>query len=162
MNTRVLLVMGVSGSGKTTIGQALAQSLGWVFADADDYHPEPNRRKMQQGQALSDTDREPWLLRLRALIEEHLGSGQPLVLACSALKERYRQTLTQGLSGVEVVFLQGNRELIAARMQNREHFMPVSLLESQLSALEPPKEAIAVDISQSIQTIVERVLEQVP
>lgn len=160
VRTRAILVMGVSGSGKTTVGRALAQTLGWAFADADDYHPESNRQKMASGQPLTDADREPWLLRLRELIEAHLRADQPLILACSALKERYRQSLAQGLTGVEVVFLQGSRELIAQRMQRREHFMPVTLLESQLNTLEPPANAITVDISEPIEAIVRRVVGQ--
>lgn len=158
MKTRVLLVMGVSGSGKTTLGKALAQALGWAFADADDYHPQSNRAKMALGQPLSDDDREPWLRRLRELIEQHLREGQPLVLACSALKARYRRILSEGLEGVRVVFLSGSRELIAQRMKNREHFMPPSLLQSQLDTLEPPSQAIVVDIAKPIETILGEVL----
>jgi carbohydrate kinase (thermoresistant glucokinase family) len=160
VKTRAVLVMGVSGSGKTTVGQALAERLGWTFADADDYHPESNRQKMASGQPLTDADREPWLLRLRGLIEAHLTAEQPLILACSALKERYREILTKGLTGVGVVFLHGSRELIAQRMQQREHFMPVALLDSQLSTLEPPAEAITVDISEPLENIVERIVGQ--
>lgn len=160
MSPKVLIVMGVSGSGKTTLGQALAQRLGWAFADADDYHPQSNRDKMARGQPLTDADREPWLLRLRGLIEQHLAEDNPLVLACSALKESYRTTLSGGLEGVRYVFLHGDPALIAQRMQNREHYMPVSLLESQLETLEPPQEAIQLDIAQPLEDNLREVLKQ--
>jgi gluconokinase len=154
VNTRAVLVMGVSGSGKSTIGMALAERLDWTFADADDYHPSSNREKMARGEALNDVDRQPWLERLHDLLEEHLRDHQPLVLACSALKASYREVLTSNLEGVQVVFLQGSRELIAERMRQREHFMPVTLLESQLATLETPSEAITVDIGQPVETLV--------
>ena len=157
---RAVLVMGVSGSGKTTFGTALARELGWVFADADDYHPQSNREKMARGEALSDADRNPWLLRLRALIEQHLLEQQPLVLACSALKASYRDTLTSSLVGVNVVFLNGSPEVIAQRMRTREHFMPPSLLESQLNTLEAPKDAIVVDINQTLEVMLKGVIQQ--
>ncbi|GEM85573.1 gluconokinase [Meiothermus granaticius] len=160
MSPKVLIVMGVSGSGKTTLGQALAQRLGWAFADADDYHPQSNRDKMARGQPLTDADREPWLLRLRGLIEQHLAEDNPLVLACSALKESYRTTLSGGLEGVRYVFLHGDPALIAQRMQNREHYMPVSLLQSQLETLEPPTNAIQLDISRSLEDNLREVLKQ--
>jgi gluconokinase len=158
--TRAIIVMGVSGSGKTTVGTALAKELNWTFADADNYHPPANVQKMARGEALTDTDREPWLLRLRALIEQHLLEQQPLVLACSALKASYRQTLTANLEGVKVVFLNGSREVIRDRMKSREHFMPASLLESQLNTLEPPENAIVVNIALSIEGMVDEVVRQ--
>lgn len=162
MSPKVLIVMGVSGSGKTTLGQALAQRLSWAFADADDYHPQSNRDKMARGQPLTDADREPWLLRLRGLIEQHLAEDNPLVLACSALKERYRTTLSGDLEGVGYVFLHGDPALIAQRMQKREHYMPVSLLESQLETLEPPTNAIQLDISRSLEDNLQAVLKHLP
>ncbi|PZA06227.1 gluconokinase [Meiothermus sp. PNK-Is4] len=152
--------MGVSGSGKTTLGRALAQRLGWDFADADDYHSQGNRDKMRRGEPLNDADREPWLLRLRALIEEHLAKGKPLVLACSALKERYRAILSEGLESVRFVFLHGDPHLIAVRMQQREHFMPVNLLKSQLETLEPPREAIWIDVRDPLPASVRKVLQE--
>jgi gluconokinase len=158
--TRAVIVMGVSGSGKTTLGTALAKELNWTFADADDYHPITNREKMARGQALTDADREPWLRRLHALIAQHLLEERPLVLACSALKASYRQTLTANLEGMQVVFLNGSREALAERMKNREHFMPSSLLESQLATLEPPQDAIVLDIGQPIDVMVREVMAQ--
>lgn len=159
MSAQVLIVMGVSGSGKSTLGTALAQRLGWAFADADEYHPQSNRDKMARGQPLTDSDREPWLLRLRALIEQHLAEDNPLVLACSALKESYRTTLSGGLEGVRYVFLHGDPALIAQRMQKREHYMPVSLLQSQLETLEPPPEALQLDIAQPLEDNLQTVLQ---
>ena len=156
--TRAILVMGVSGSGKTTLGTALARELGWEFADADDYHPVSNREKMARGEALSDADREPWLLRLRELIEQHLFSQQPLVLACSALKASYRETLTKNFEDVKIVFLSGSRELLLSRMKNRQHFMPPSLLESQLNILEAPMGAIVVEINQPLEVMLSQVI----
>jgi gluconokinase len=158
--TRAILVMGVSGSGKTTFGTALAKELNWTFADADDYHPPSNVQKMASGEALTDTDREPWLQRLHALIEQHLLEQRPLVLACSALKASYRETLTAKLEDVHVVFLNGSRELIAGRISQREHFMPPSLLESQLKTLEPPEDAIVLDVGQPIEVMVREVMAQ--
>jgi gluconokinase len=152
--TRAIIVMGVSGSGKTTFGTALAQELNWTFADADDYHPPSNVQKMANGEALTDADREPWLERLHALIEQHLLEQRPLVLACSALKASYRQTLIANLEGAKVVFLNGSRELIAQRMKTRKHFMPPSLLESQLNTLEPPTDAIVLDVGQPLEVMV--------
>jgi gluconokinase len=158
--TRAIVVMGVSGSGKTTLGTALAKELNCSFADADDYHPPANVQKMASGEALTDADREPWLLRLRALIEQHLLEQRSLVLACSALKASYRETLTKNLEDVRVVFLNGSRELIAQRMKTREHFMPPSLLESQLNTLEPPQDAIVVNIAQPIEVMMHEVIAQ--
>ncbi|MCS7067647.1 MAG: gluconokinase [Meiothermus sp.] len=159
MSVQALIVMGVSGSGKTTLGKALAARLGWAFADADDYHPQSNREKMARGEPLTDADREPWLRSLRGLVERHLAEGNPLVLACSALKVSYRTTLSGGLEGVRYVFLHGDPQLIAQRMQKREHFMPVSLLESQLAALEPPQEAIWLDVAQPLEANLQTVLQ---
>jgi gluconokinase len=158
--TRAIIVMGVSGSGKTTFGTALAQELNWGFADADDDHPPSNVQKMARGEALTDADREPWLQRLHALIEQHLLEQRPLVLACSALKASYRETLTKNLEGVNIVFLTGSHDLIAQRMKNREHFMPAILLESQLNTLEPPENAIVLDIGLPIEVMVREVMTQ--
>lgn len=131
--------MGVSGAGKTTIGRLLAADLGCAFVDADDLHPEVNRRKMASGHALDDDDRRPWLRRVRQAIEDHLRRGESVVVACSALKRSYRTTLTRGLEGVGLVYLRGTPELIAARLGLRDgHFMPPELLASQFETLEEP------------------------
>jgi gluconokinase len=150
--------MGVSGSGKSTFGKALADRLGWTFADADDYHPPANHEKMSRGVALTDEDRQPWLERLHDLIVEHALENKKIVLACSALKEKYRDILVGDLESVALVFLRGDAELIAERMRQREHFMPVSLLETQLATLEPPMNAIIVEIAQPIETMLEQVI----
>lgn len=155
-----ILVMGVSGSGKTTLGRALAVRLGWAFADADDYHPVASVEKMARGEPLNDADRAPWLAELHGLLARHLREGRPVVLACSALKESYRQALIGDLPGVRIVFAHGPRELIEARMRARDHFMPPALLDSQFAALEPPVGAIEVDVAQPVEAGVERVLTQ--
>lgn len=157
---QAVIIMGVSGSGKTTLGQALAEQLGWAFADADDYHPAPNKEKMARGEALTDADRQPWLERLHQLLAEHIAAKKPLVLACSALRQQYRDTLQGNLAGVALVYARGSRELIAQRMQRRQHFMPLSLLDSQFATLEPPTGAIEADIRQPIAELVPQLVAQ--
>lgn len=148
MKLSVLIVMGVSGAGKTVLGRALAAELGWDFADADDYHSPANVAKMRAGTPLTDDDRAPWLAVLRVEIERRLVLGQPLVLACSALKHAYRETLQVDPARVRLVFLDGPRELIAARLAARSgHYMPPALLDSQLAALEAPVGALCIDIT---------------
>ena len=147
----IAVVMGVSGAGKTTIGEALARELGWRFIDADDYHPAANVTKMAAGQALDDADRWPWLDRLNSVLKEQ----EQAVLACSALKARYRSRLAEGIERVEWVYLKGDFDLIRSRLAQRRHrYMPSSLLESQFAALEPPGEAIVVDVSADIAACV--------
>ncbi len=139
--------MGVSGSGKTTIGKVLAARLGCEFLDGDDFHPPANVAKMTAGTPLTDADRLPWLKNLH----EKLLAHHHAVLACSALKESYRRILAEGLSGCRFVHLRGSIELIRARLAGRRHrYMPASLLESQFATLEPPPDAIEVDISASV------------
>lgn len=141
----IVVVMGVSGSGKSTLGALLAERLGVPFLDADEYHPPENVAKMAAGTPLTDEDRWPWLARLNA----ELRKKESAVLACSALKESYRRALTQGLADCRIVHLRGGIELIRARLQARQHrYMPASLLESQFATLEPPADAVTVDISQ--------------
>jgi gluconokinase len=153
----IAVVMGVSGAGKSTLGEALARTLGWRFIDADDYHPAANVAKMAAGTPLDDEDRWRWLDRLNALIR----TGDNAVLACSALKERYRQRLAQGIEGVVWVHLEGDPDLIRSRLENRRHrYMPASLLESQFAALEPPENAISVDVSADVATCVAAIARQ--
>lgn len=142
-----LVVMGVAGVGKTTIGKAIADRMGWEFADADDYHSAANVEKMRLGHPLNDDDRQPWLEALGALTQDRLGSGRSLVLACSALKERYRETIAGGHPRVKFVYLKGSFDLLHERMSARRgHFMPTGLLQSQFEALEEPTDAFVVDV----------------
>jgi gluconokinase len=151
----IVLVMGVAGVGKTTIGAALARELRARFIDADDYHPAQNVAKMKAGIPLEDADRWPWLSRLNKELKQ-LEHG---VLACSALKASYRQRLSQGISDFKTVYLHGSFDLIRHRMESREHrFMPAALLESQFGALEPPAGAIAVDVAAAPEACVAAIL----
>lgn len=155
---RAIVVMGVSGCGKTTVGRALAEALGWRFVDADDFHPPANVDKMRAGIALDDADREPWLARLNAVIRHGIATGAPLVLACSALKARYRERLRERAAGVAFLHLAGDFDTIRARLAARGgHYMPAALLQSQFDALEPPVEALAVDVREPVEAIVARV-----
>ncbi|HEY7097468.1 MAG TPA: gluconokinase [Terriglobales bacterium] len=156
----VILVTGVAGSGKTTVGQLLSQQLEWPFVDADDYHPKENVEKMRAGIPLTDADRAPWLASLRALIEGWVASGLNGVLACSALKQVYREKLVVGPE-VRVVYLDGSREVLYQRLQSRAgHFMTSQMLESQLGTLEPPEDAITVDVDKSPQEIVSEIRDK--
>jgi len=149
----IVIVMGVSGSGKSTIGALLAAQLGCELLDADEYHPPENVAKMSAGLPLSDQDRQPWLARLN----EELRKKSSAVLACSALKERYREILARGVD-CRFVHLRGSIELIRERMRERKHrYMPASLLESQFAALEVPADAIEVDIAQAPQDCVQAI-----
>jgi carbohydrate kinase (thermoresistant glucokinase family) len=153
----IAVVMGVSGAGKTAIGEALARELGWRFIDADDYHPEANVAKMAAGQPLDDEDRWPWLARLNSLLK----AEKQAVLACSALKERYRSRLAEGIGRVEWIYLKGDFDLIHSRLAQRRHrYMPASLLESQFAALEPPAQAITIDIEADVPTCVAQIAAQ--
>lgn len=141
--------MGVSGCGKSTIGRLLAGRLGLPFLDADEFHPPANVAKMAAGVPLEDADRWPWLARLHAELAAAAGTGRGAVLACSALKAAYRERLRQGLDACRFVHLRGSPALIAARLAERRHrYMPASLLASQFAALEPPADAIEIDIAQ--------------
>jgi gluconokinase len=155
----IVIVMGVVGSGKTTVGRLLAQQLGWEFADADDFHPAANVEKMRRGIALDDADRKPWLVRLRAEIAGWIASGRSAVLACSALKRSYRDELRVS-SDVQFVYLKGSPELIAQRLRARQgHFTGEQILASQFAALEEPDSAIVVDISQAPEQVVAQIRE---
>jgi gluconokinase len=136
--------MGVEGSGKTTVGKSLAQELGWRFVDADDFHSALNKEKMSQGIPLDDADRGPWLRAIHDFIAGRV-EGQNLVLACSALKQSYREQLRQGLE-MKVVYLKGSYDLFYSRLQERQaHFARESLLASQFESLEEPADAITID-----------------
>ncbi len=153
----IIVLMGVTGSGKTTIGRELARELDWQFYDADDFHPAANVEKMLRGVPLNDDDRAPWLAALRELVRRCVERGESAVLACSALKERYRECLLIDES-VKLVYLKGDYELIRARLDGREgHFMKASMLDSQFAALEEPERALVVDVSSTPAEIIKTV-----
>jgi gluconokinase len=157
----VVIVMGVSGVGKTTVGQRLAAALGCRFRDADELHPPENIAKMAAGIPLTDEDRWPWLERLRELIQGTLEAGGDLVLACSALRRVYRERLSVEAARQRWVYLWGPRALIAQRLAARRgHYMPPSLLDSQLGTLEVPEDALAVDVSADVEAVVATVLRE--
>jgi gluconokinase len=151
----IIVLMGVSGSGKSTIGMRLAAALDWTFHDGDDLHSPANVRKMQSGQPLTDKDRAAWLAAVRRLIDTLAASDEPAVIACSALRDSYRHVLADGRPEVRFVWLRGAVELIRTRLAKRKgHFMPPALLDSQFETLEPPADALAVDVGPSPEAIV--------
>ena len=151
----ILVVMGVSGAGKSTVGKLLAGRLGWPFLDADEHHPPQNVAKMAAGTPLTDDDRWPWLQKLNLLLRRESSA----VLACSALKQSYREKLTDGIAESRIVFLRGSIELIRSRMKQRQHrYMPASLLESQFQTLEPPARAIEIDVAADPEACVAQIL----
>ncbi len=163
-----LVVFGPSGSGKTTIGRVLAGSLGWPFFEGDDFHPRENVERMRAGMALGDAERAPWLAALAQLIAEHVEQGAPGVLACSALKRRYRAVLVPREAppdSVRFIYLHADRELLAERLAKRQgHFFPPQLLDSQIADLERPSEeepapVLQVDVSKPVDQVVERIRE---
>ena len=155
----IVLVMGVSGVGKTTIGAALAERLGWPYLDADDYHPAANVAKMSAGTPLEDADRWPWLARINQELLSFEMNQASVVLSCSALKDSYREKLREGVKEFEVVYLHGESGLIQGRAESREHrFMPAALLQSQFRTLEPPADAIAIHVAESPEACVRKIL----
>ena len=149
------VVMGVSGSGKTTIARALAENTGGVWLDADDFHPPGNKRKMSAGIPLNDDDRWGWLNTLRLELKTRADAKAPVFLACSALRESYRQRLAAGIPSLEFIYLKGSPECIAARLATRTgHFMSPALLKSQFETLEEPADAITADIDQTTESLV--------
>jgi gluconokinase len=159
-----LVVMGVSGSGKSTIADKLAERLGWTFEDGDRFHPASNVAKMRAGHPLTDEDRWPWLKAIADEIDRVCKAGERAVIACSALKHAYRDVLVHGRNDVRIVFLKGAQALIADRLARRKgHFMPPGLLDSQLKTLEPPEKSehpVTVSIDASVETIVEDIVRQ--
>ena len=156
----VVIIFGVSGAGKTTIGQLLAEELGWRFYEADDFHSQANIDKMHQGTPLTDEDRWPWLESLRQMIKRCLAAGENAVLACSGLKEAYRRRLRLN-ADVKLVFLRGDYELIANQLrQRRGHFMNPALLQSQFADLEEPlptEDAVVIELGQSPRELVQEI-----
>jgi gluconokinase len=159
-----LVVMGVSGSGKSTIADKLAERLGWSFEDGDRFHPASNVAKMSAGHPLTDEDRWPWLQAIADEIDRFCGAGQHAVIACSALKRTYRDILVHGRSDVRIIYLDGTEQLIAKRLADRKgHFMPPGLLTSQFKTLEPPglsENPVNVSIDASVDAIVDDIVRQ--
>ncbi len=154
----VVLVMGVAGTGKSTVGEALASALSWEFRDADSFHPAANIAKMAAGQPLDDHDREPWLAAIRDHIGVTLERGESAIVSCSALKERYRQALGGNAAGIAWVYLHGSPELIRERLAGRAgHFMKPGMLDSQLAALEPPQFGLSLDVSEPPDALIGRI-----
>ena len=160
----IIILMGVSGSGKTTVGTRLAAELGWTFYEGDDFHPPANVAKMATSMALTDEDRQPWLARLSNLIDSCLQQGRSAVITCSALKESYREQLRRENQRVQFVYLKGEYDTIFHRMASRrDHYMKPGMLRSQYDALEPPTgdEAIIIGVENDVKTIVEKIREAV-
>jgi gluconokinase len=161
---QAILVFGVSGVGKTTIGRMLAERLGWAFLDADDLHPPANVEKMRSGVALDDADRWPWLDAVGRRIDAEATDGRASVIACSALKRAYRDRLRTGRPQLRIVYLAGSQALIAARLEHRSgHYWPASLLPTQFAALEPPgadEDAVVVDVGPPADVLVEAIARQ--
>lgn len=160
----IVILMGVTGTGKTTVGHELAKETGWEFADADDFHSAANRAKMHSGIPLTDEDRAPWLRSLQEQIVAWADQGANAILACSALKVSYRATLTDGVPGnlVHFVYLTGPAALIRERLNARVgHYMSPSLLPSQMAALEPPPDAIVVSIAQPVAVMARQIQQAV-
>lgn len=156
----VLILMGTTGCGKTTIGRMLADRLGWPFYDADDFHPQQNVDKMRAGIPLTDADRLPWLDRLHGEIKGWLSRGRGTVLACSALKQHYRERLGVDQAAVVTVYLKGSYALIRKRIGERRHrYMPAGLLKSQFEALEEPQDGLCVDITLTPEIVVQTIIE---
>ena len=161
--TSVIVVMGVSGSGKSTIASMLAHRLHWIYEVGDWFHPESNIEKMHHGEPLTDEDRWPWLRAIAAWIDKTRQAGSHGIVACSALKRAYRDILVGPRRDVRIVFLKGDREVIARRVATRSHFMPASLLDSQFATLEEPtpdERAIVVSINPHPREIVDTVVEK--
>lgn len=163
-NPCALVVMGVAGSGKSTIADRLAIRIGWRFEDGDDFHPPSNVAKMHAGQPLTDEDRWPWLRAIAAEIDRACGASERAVIACSALKRSYRDVLVHGRDDVRIIFLDGKQELVATRLGARKgHFMPPELLASQFSTLERPtadEHPITVAIDRPVEAVVEYIISQ--
>jgi gluconokinase len=156
----ILVVMGVTGSGKTTVGKLLGQRLGWLFLDADDFHPAANIEKMKHGVPLTDEDREPWLAAIHAELLKCAEKNKDAVLACSALKQRYRERLAAGVE-LRICYLQATYREIAARLQSRTgHFAGEGILAGQFADLEDPRDALVLRASETPEEIVEDVLRK--
>jgi gluconokinase len=157
------LIMGVSGSGKSTLGIVLAQELGWEFLDADQFHSVENIAKMAAGIPLTDSDRAPWLATLNRHLAVMLAAGYHPILACSALKEKYRARVLKDVMGMAVIYLKGRYELIRSRLLAREgHYMKENMLQSQFDALEEPEDAVVLDIGMSMDQVLDTIFKRYP
>ena len=159
----VILIMGVSGSGKTTLGRRLAARLRCQLIEGDNFHSPANIKKMSAGKPLTDKDRLPWLTKISSAIQTKADKNQTCIVACSALKRRYRKLLLSNINKAKLIYLKGTKESIAARMNARTHFMPPTLLQSQFDTLEPPssrENALVVDISQGIEECMQYLIKE--
>ena len=155
----IVIVLGVTGSGKSTVGRALAVRLGWRFPDADDLHSPENVERMRHNKPLTDEQRMPWLRRVRAVVDEAVRDGSGEVIACSALKARYREIIAGGVAAVRFVHLTGDPELLRSRLEHRpDHFAGPGLLDTQLQALEPPSDALTLDVQLPVDAIVDAIV----
>jgi gluconokinase len=156
---QAFVLMGVAGSGKSAVGTRAAERLGWVFLDADDFHPESNVEKMRRGIPLTDEDRKPWLERLHEEVKNRLGAGTSVILACSALKDTYRSLLHQGLPTMHFIYLNVDHDTVLDRLRHRQaHFFPKELLDSQFATLQAPKDALVVNANLALDDVVEQVV----
>lgn len=155
----IVILMGVTGVGKTTVGEALADKTGWRLYDADAYHSPANVEKMRAGIPLTDDDRWPWLDRLNELMRDAASRGESAILACSALKQKYRDRLQRDIDEARWVYLKGDMELIRSRLQQRKgHYMNPALLQSQFDTLEPPVDALTIDVAEPPHALAQRIL----
>ncbi len=162
MKPEFILVMGVAGCGKTSVGKELASRLSWKFFDADDFHSPENIAKMRSGMPLSDADRAAWLEDLHTLVADQIKEHKPAVLACSALKEKYREILLRDCQDVLIIYLKGSYELIWARMKSRfDHYMKPNMLQSQFDTLEEPTDALVISIASPVDEIVTNIIEKI-
>ena len=158
----IVIVIGVTGSGKSTVGRALAARLDWRFHDADDLHSPENVERMRQNQPLNDAQRMPWLQRVRAVVDEAVRDGSGEVIACSALKARYRDIISGGLPAVRYVHLTGDPALLRSRLERRpDHFAGPGLLDTQLEALEPPADALTLDVQMPVDALVDAIVRDI-
>jgi gluconokinase len=157
----IFIVMGVSGSGKSTVGKAVSKKFGWRFYEGDEYHPVENVEKMKNGFPLNDDDRLPWLISLRNIIEQAIEKKENIVISCSALKEAYRKILKVN-DEVRFIYLKGSYDLIRKRMEAREnHFFKPDMLKSQFDTMEEPDDAVVIDISGSTQKIIDDAIAKI-
>jgi len=159
----IFLVMGVSGSGKTTLGRLLADKLNCSFLEGDNFHCEKNIKKMSAGSPLTDKDRIPWLKRISCAVQQKIDKNKSCVVACSALKRKYRQLILSNVDCAQLIYLKGSIQKITVRMKARSHFMPIKLLKSQFDTLEPPlpeENALVIDVSMEIEKCLNYIVKQ--